>query len=153
MIAEEEKIDFYKECKDFVESEVYCDITEWVNYVVKTEDFWEDNRDCPLVRSDVECKGWNQDYDEDEYDEEDEIYDPDRDFEYFCAYYVSDWLADRLYEHGEFVARFKYTQSIWFRGTVGQSICIDWVIGEVVKDWLVMRGRCTREEADKLRIC
>lgn len=149
-MAEEKKIDFYRECKDLVENEVYCDITEFVDYIVKVqaEDFWEERNDkCPLVYSDIECNRWNNE--EDKYTEDDE----DTSFWYYESYYVSDWLANMLYEHGEFVARYKYSPSIWFRQTTGQAICIDGVIDEITREILVRRGKCTEEEVKKLSIC
>lgn len=147
-MAEEKKIDFYKECKDLVQREVYCAITPWVDYIVKQSDFWENERDCPLVYDDIECKGWEK-YDTNEDTEE----ESDQKFDYLCAYYVSDWLADELYNRGEFVARYKYTPCIWFRNACGQSICLDGVIDEIVRDLLVSRGECTEEEVKKLSIC
>lgn len=149
-MAEEKKIDFYRECQDLVDREVYCDVTEFVDYIVKSEAFWNEDDKCPLVYSDIEYKRWNNEEDEEddeEYDEEDDAFD------YFCAYYVSDWLADKLYEHGEFVARYQYSNCIWFRRTFGQAICIDGVIDEITREMLVSWGKCTEAEAKKLSIC
>lgn len=152
-MAEEKKINFYRECQDLVDREVYCCVTEFVDYIVKvqSEDFWEEMNDkCPLVYSDIEYKGWSSEEDKysgDEYDEDDDS------FWYYEAYYVSDWFADLLYEHDEFVARYKYSPCIWFRRTTGQAICIDGVIDEITREILVYRGKCTEEEAKELSIC
>ncbi len=136
----EKKINFYEECKKVVENHVYLDVTNLVNYITKQEDFWEENQDCPIVYSDLECKEW-----------EDE--DHDSQMDWLCVYAVSDWLADELYERGEIVARYKYTPCLWFRQTYGQAIAIDGVIDQITRDLLVRIGDCTEEEAKKLSIC
>lgn len=140
-VLEKSKINLQEAAHELVNKNVYLDMTWWVNYVVKQEDFWTENEYCPLTYSDIERKNWKKDDD----DEEEEFFD------YLCAYAVSDWLADELYEHGEFVARFDYLPNIWFRRTFGQMIICDGVIRKITRDWLVELGRCTREEADALK--
>lgn len=136
----EKKINFYEECKKVVENHVYLDVTNLVDYITKQEDFWEENQDCPIVYSDLECKEWEGE-------------DHESKMEWLCVYAVSDWLADELYERGEIVARYKYTACLWFRQTYGQAIAIDGVIDQITRDLLVRIGTCTEEEAKKLRIC
>ena len=151
MIAEVEKpnIRLWEEAKQIVENNVYLCMTYWVSYITKQEDFWEENPDCPLTYADLEHK-YCKKYDDDE-DEEDK-YD-DEPFDYMEAYAVSDWLADELYERGEWVARFQMLPCIWFRNTTGQMIACDEVIHEITRAWLVRIGRCTQEEADALSYC
>ena len=133
-------IDFCRECDEMVEKNVYLDMTSWVDYLVKQPGFWDGDEDLPLTWDEIEYKV---------PDDEDEEYNTD----WYCAFAVSSWLADELYEHGEMVSRVPGYPHIWLRGTFGQHISVDWVIEEIVRDWLVRLGRCTKEESKKLSIC
>lgn len=157
MIAEVEKpnIRLWEEAKQLVENNVYLCMTYWVDYITKQDDFWNDNPDCPITYSDLEykpCKKYERDEDDDRDYGYDDYYE-DKPFDYMEAYAVSDWLADELYERGEWVARFQMLPCIWFRNTSGQMIACDEVIHEITRDWLVRIGRCTQEEADALSYC
>ena len=51
--------------------------------------------------------------------------------EVFEHWIVSDWLADRLEEHGERVLRDFFGLTVWGRICSGQSIACDYVIGAI----------------------
>lgn len=61
-----------------------------------------------------------------------EIYDysePD----FYEAWGVSSWLAQRLIEHGEFVFQYGWSH-IWQRQTTGQSVHMDYVVLSITQD-------------------
>lgn len=47
---------------------------------------------------------------------------------------VSEWLANRLEEHGETIVRDFYGLTVWARCTSGQAIYCDWVIQTIYKE-------------------
>ena len=143
MTTTTEKISFYRECEKTVSANVFCCLTDFVSYIVKQDDFWSDGRDCPLTISDVEHKQPKTSDDETD----------DEPFDFYEAWAVSDWLADELYERGEWVARFKYSPCIWFRQTTGQAIYCDDVIWDITRARLVRIGICTEVEAAALNFC
>ena len=127
------KINFYDECYRIVQNNVYLDMTRWVEFVAKQPGFWDGDADLPLTWNDIEYKV-----------EDDEEYDTD----WSCAYAVSAWLADELYEHGEMVARVPGYPYIWLRRTLGQSLVVDGVIEEIVREWLVSIGSTSKTESN-----
>jgi hypothetical protein len=60
--------------------------------------------------------------------------------EVFEHWIVSDWLADRLEEHGEHTLRDFFGLSIWCRTTTGQAIKIDRVICDIHDELHKQRG-------------
>lgn len=49
----------------------------------------------------------------------------------FEHWIVSDWLANRLEEHGERVLRDFFGLTVWGRAGTGQAIALDYVIGAI----------------------
>ena len=66
---------------------------------------------------------------EDEQDEPNEVY---------SWYLVSGWLCDKLKGMGEVVIDH---ENLWGRGTFGQSISLDWVIGCICKNLEILEGQ------------
>lgn len=58
--------------------------------------------------------------------------------EVLCWYLVSGWLCDKLKDRGEVVIEH---ENLWGRGTFGQSISLDWVIGDICKDIEILEGQ------------
>ena len=66
---------------------------------------------------------------ESEQDEPNEVY---------SWYLVSGWLCDKLKGMGEVVID---NENLWGRGTCGQSISLDWVIGCICKSMEILEGQ------------
>ena len=66
---------------------------------------------------------------ESEQDEPNEVY---------SWYIVSGWLCDKLKGMGEVVID---NENLWGRGTCGQSISLDWVIGCICKNMEILEGQ------------
>ena len=66
---------------------------------------------------------------ESEQDEPNEVY---------CWYIVSPWLCDKLKGMGEVVIE---NESLWGGGACGQSISLDWVIGDICKNMEILEGQ------------
>ena len=58
--------------------------------------------------------------------------------EVLCWYLVSGWLCDKLKDKGEVVIEH---ENLWGRGTFGQSISLDWVIGDICKELEILEGQ------------
>jgi hypothetical protein len=53
---------------------------------------------------------------------------------------VSDWLGEKLKEHGQIVAEFMGF-TIWGRLTTGQAILLDYVISQICSDMEILEGQ------------
>lgn len=66
---------------------------------------------------------------ESEQDEPNEVY---------SWYLVSGWLCDKLKDRGEVVIE---NENLWGRGSFGQSISLDWVIGDICRQCEILEGQ------------
>lgn len=72
-------------------------------------------------------------------------FEPTEYAEVFEHWLVSDWLADKLEEHGETVTRdFVGGLTIWSRCTTGQAIALDAAIRDIAQDMGILK----RPQAD-----
>lgn len=53
-------------------------------------------------------------------------------------WFVTDWFAEKLQEHGEMVIRGWH--NIWGRTCTGQSIILDWVVGKIAEEMEILEG-------------
>lgn len=53
-------------------------------------------------------------------------------------WFVSDYLAEKLAEHGEMVIQGYH--NVWGRGCSGQAILLDWVIGKIAEEMEILEG-------------
>lgn len=53
-------------------------------------------------------------------------------------WFVTNWLAEKLAEHGEMVIRGYH--NVWGRGCIGQAILLDWVIGKIAEEMGILEG-------------
>ena len=68
------------------------------------------------------------------YDENSEYYEP---LEFWI---ITDWLGEKLKEHGELVDElFDFT--IWARRTSGQAIALDYVISRIAEEMEILDGQ------------
>src|SRR5512145_684814 len=61
--------------------------------------------------------------------------------EIFEHWIVSDWLANKLKEHGHKVMRDFFGMTIWCRPTTGQAIMLDGVISEICEELEILDGQ------------
>lgn len=54
-------------------------------------------------------------------------------------WFVTDWFAEKLAEHGEMVIRGWH--NVWGRGCSGQAILLDWVIGKIAEEMEILEGQ------------
>lgn len=54
---------------------------------------------------------------------------------------VTDWLADKLENHGEKVLKDFFGMTIWCRPTTGQAILLDHVISEICAEEEILEGQ------------
>jgi len=59
-------------------------------------------------------------------------------FEYWI---VVDWFAEELQKRGEVIDMDFYGLTIWGRCTTGQSISMDWVVQDILKDIVESRKK------------
>ena len=117
-------------CEKLVHRNILANVTEMADYIIRKSC---EDEDAPFSFNDLECLD-NEDEDEDPYD-----------YEWFEVFIVSDWLADRLYEHGSLVYRSEYAPCLWFRGTFGQMTHIDTVIRKIERDRQIAIGTDPKE--------
>jgi hypothetical protein len=141
--------DFQKLCCDFVREQVWGNVTEMADYIIKKS---YDDPDAPFSIDDIEWYrgGKDEDDDDGEYEgdeDDDEDYDEDDDCmpEWFEVFVVSPYLVEKLYNYGEPVYRNQYGADLWFRTTFGQATYIDWVIRKIVKEDAIHCGHDPRE--------
>jgi len=61
--------------------------------------------------------------------------------EIFEHWIVSDYLADKLEEHGHKVLRDFFGMTVWCRPTTGQAILLDVVISEICAEMEILEGQ------------
>jgi len=134
-----------------VREDIYCNVGQLVEFSLKMDASGEN--DAPVTWEDFEAERpdfetmdrdelleWLEEnvsanlsqYDDlDDYDlirECDDNYEPPEVYEYWA---ISGWLADKLSDRGEMVAR--AYPDIWARCTTGQAISMDGVIRSIAK--------------------
>lgn len=144
MTTNTKKINLYNEARDLVRREIYVAADTYVNYVIHQPEFYDGGSEIPFTYDEIEHGP--RKYESEEEEEEDL-------FDFMEAYFVSDWLADELYNRGEWVYRSQYDPCIWFRNCTGQATYCDDVIQDITRDRLVRIGELTREEAAALNFC
>lgn len=134
----------HRQLEQFVGSEVFYCVSHLVSELTsKAEhfpDYEEDLLDAwhaPLTEGDyreaVECHDLDIG-DCETWEEACELHDIDLSEyrrEVFEHWIVSDWLANRLEEHGERVLRDFFGLTVWGRTCTGQAISLDGVIGQI----------------------
>ena len=104
--------------------EVYCCMTQEVEYMLSRVSFYDDEN--PLdesVYDDIAV------YDEDE--------EPVEIYEWWA---VSDWFGRKLKERGQPVIEFVWGKSYWGRTCTGQSISLDWCVADIARDMGILEG-------------
>lgn len=137
------KISLYHESRELVSREIYCAADSMVNYIIHQPEFYDGGEKIPFTYDEIEHGP--RKYESEEEEEED--------FDFMEAYFVSDWLADELYNRGEWVYRSAFDPCIWFRNCTGQATYCDYVIIEITRDVLIRTGRVTEEEGKSLKFC
>jgi len=61
--------------------------------------------------------------------------------EIFEHWIITDWLADKLENHGHKVLRDFFGLTIWCRPTTGQAILLDGVISQICADMEILEGQ------------
>ena len=121
----------------------------------------EDDREG-LEESDMVREAWICPFCDDEYESEEEAKDCSCHYGetlYKCAgcgkyvlesdaneeaneayewWFVTDWFAEKLAEHGEMVIRGWH--NVWGRGCSGQAILLDWVVGKIAEEMGILEG-------------
>ena len=144
MTTNAKKISLYNESRELVNREIYCAADSMVNYIIHQPEFYDGGGKIPFTYDEIEHGP--RKYESEEEEEEDC-------FDFMEAYFVSDWLADELYNRGEWVYRSQYDPCIWFRNCTGQATYCDDVIQDIARDRLVRIGELTQEEAAALNFC
>lgn len=152
----------------FVDREVHANVTDMVEFILKSEDYnmdapftWEDVENVYVDNSseieelkeeieELEDKQCEPSISEEEYEflegQINKIYDKieelegeqDEPNEVYQWFLVSPWLCDKLKDRGEVVIE---SESLWGRGTCGQSISLDWVIADICKNMEILEGQ------------
>lgn len=109
-----------------VSREVYCCITEEVEYMLRRIPY-NDNGN-PLDESVYDALYV---YGDDGVVESAEIYE---------WWAVTDWLGEKLRDKGQPVIDTVWGKSYWGRTCTGQAISLDWCIAEIAKDMGILDG-------------
>ena len=144
---------------------IYCVSTLVYELAQKAEEFPEYTDDLygafqaePDYQEAAEAEGWTYDEEDDSYIDsegyidttcsswEDVCYGHSIDAydytpEVFEHWLVSNWLADKLEEHGEKVLRDFFGLTVWCRCTTGQAILLDGVISRIAEEMEILEGQ------------
>jgi hypothetical protein len=104
----------------------------WIKIENSEEDIFFSNEETK-EQSDVET--WEELCNEQAIDLDD--YTP----EIYEHWIVTDWLADKLENHGEKVLKDFFGMTIWCRTTTGQAILLDGVISEICAEMEILEGQ------------
>ena len=134
----------HRQLTQFVGREVYHCVSQLVGELTRAHesfpDYEEDLLDAwhaPLTEEDY-CDAYAELFDSgmpddcDTWEEACDLYDIEPiQREVYEHWIVSDWIANRLEEHGELVLRDFFGLTVWGRTCSGQAIALDGVIGEI----------------------
>ena len=127
MILDEKIEDLESELEDIGDKEERLELENKINSLKK--DLQAINTEQDVLFADIdELEDEIQEL-KDKQDEPNEVY---------SWYIVSPWLCSKLESWGEVVIE---SENLWGRGTCGQSISLDWVIGCICKNMEILEGQ------------
>lgn len=113
------------------EKEEYREEQELVNNELKDLEKTQEKNEITLQEEQEELESLLEKIKELEEEQE----EPQEIYEWWT---VSSWLLDKLKEYGEPVIEY---ENLWGRTTTGQSIKLDWVIGQIALDLEILEGQ------------
>ena len=104
-----------------------------------TQNGWTQKKDGSFYHKEnkekSDAEGWRELCEEQNIEVDD--YTP----EIFEHWIITDWLADKLENHGHKVLRDFFGLTIWCRPTTGQAILLDGVISQICADMEILEGQ------------